>query len=86
MVTASVRSFGLVRSSLSENKTALEKRPKVQNPSPLSKERLTLEHVDHVLEVNERVVDGDDVGGVVDDRVTEDDTSDTAETVRSTEK
>ena len=41
--------------------------------------KLTLEHVDHVLEVNEGVVDGNDVGVVVDNRVTENDTSDTTE-------
>ena len=45
-------------------------------------EELTLEHVDHVLEVNEGVVDGNNVGVVVDDRVTEDDTSDSAEAAR----
>lgn len=35
---------------------------------------------DHVLKVNEGVVDSDDLGTAVDDRVTEDDTADTTET------
>lgn len=54
----------------------------VRCDSLCGKRLLTLEHVNHVLEVNEGVVDGNDVGLIVDDRVTEDDTSDTTEAVR----
>lgn len=40
---------------------------------------LTLEHVDHVLEVNERVVDGNNLGRLVLDGISEDDSSDSTE-------
>jgi hypothetical protein len=39
--------------------------------------RVVLEHVDHVLEVDEGVVDGNDIEVTVLKSVTEDDTTDT---------
>ena len=45
---------------------------------------VVLKHVDHVLKVNEGVVDSNNVGVVVNDRVTEDDTSNAAKAVWET--
>jgi hypothetical protein len=44
---------------------------------------IILEHVDHVLKIDEGVVDGDDIELREGESVTEDDASDATETVRS---
>jgi len=44
---------------------------------------VVLVHVDHVLEINERVIDGDDLDVLVQDSVPEYDTANSTETVDS---